>query len=236
MRYDRIKGLLKRSQLIVRLYIWLKFGKSMKKAKLIQTVRPYALMDYSTLSALYDRACHLNKTETSGSFVECGVSNGGSAAIIAATAKKDISRHIWLFDSWEGFPETEEIDIGSDGKQAEKGAALGSEETVRELLFNKLKLDSDRVHLVKGWFADTLSQTDIGPITLLHLDCDLYKSVKLCLEQLYDNIITGGYIYVDDYRYYQGCKKAVDDFINHRNLKIKLIEFGEYGKYFRKES
>jgi len=169
--------------------------------------------------------------------------NGGSAAIIAATATKDINRHIWLFDSWEGFPETEEIDIGYDGKHAEKGAALGSEETVRELLFSQLKLDSDRVHLVKGWFDDTLPITDIGPIALLHLDCDLYKSVKFCLEQLYDDIISGGYIYIDDYQYYiddyqyyKGCKKAVDEFIKRRNLKVKLTEYGEWGKYFRKES
>ena len=202
----------------------------------MQTVRPYALMDYATLSTLYERACYFKRTETSGSFVECGVRNGGSAAIIAATATKDINRHIWLFDSWEGFPETEEIDIGYDGKHAEKGAALGSEETVRELLFSQLKLDSDRVHLVKGWFDDTLPITDIGPIALLHLDCDLYKSVKFCLEHLYDDIISGGYIYIDDYRYYKGCKKAVDEFIKRRNLKVKLTEYGEWGKYFRKES
>lgn len=202
----------------------------------MQTSRPYALMDYSTMSALYERACYFKKVKTSGNFVECGVRNGGSAAIIAATAKKDFDRHVWLFDSWEGFPETEDFDINFFGKKAEKGAALGSEETVRYLLFSELKLDKDRVHLVKGWFTDTLPITDVGPIALLHLDCDLYKSIKFCLEQLYDNIIDGGYIYVDDYRSYKGCKKAVDEFINRKNLKVKLIEYGEYGKFFRKES
>jgi len=137
MKYEVIKSILKRNHLIVRLYNWLKFGKSIKKAKLMQNVRPYALMDYSTLSALYERAYYFKRTETSGSFVECGVRNGGSAAIIAGTAKKDINRHVWLFDSWEGFPETEEIDIRYDGKQADRGGALGSEEIVRELLFNQ---------------------------------------------------------------------------------------------------
>lgn len=54
------------------------------------------------------------------------------------------------------------------------------------------QLDSARVHMVKGWFADTLPRKEIGKIALLHLDCDLYESVKFCLEKLYDDIIEGG--------------------------------------------
>jgi O-methyltransferase len=97
-------------------------------------------------------------------------------------------------------------------------------------------LDSTRVHLVKGWFADTLPKREIVPIALLHLDCDLYESVKLCLEQLYDDVIKGGCIVIDDYGCWEGCQKAVNEFIERRNLKVELIKVDYEGVYFHKES
>jgi hypothetical protein len=244
----RIKNLVKRSQFIVRLYRPIKFlyivsgkdllnvGKDIRKTRLMLTIRPYTMMDYPPLSTLYESACRFERAKMSGSFVECGVRNGDSAAVIASAAKKNINRHVWLFDSWEGFPEPDERDTTQDMKRAKKGGCLGFEETVRELLFNRLQLDSTRVHLVKGWFTDTLPMKEIGPIALLHLDCDLYESVRFCLEQLYDDIINGGCIFIDDYRNYKGCKEAVNEFINRRNLKVEMIEYGGYGAYFRKES
>jgi O-methyltransferase len=65
----------------------------------------------------------------------------------------------------------------------------------------------------------TISQKckeDIGKITLLHLDCDLCKSTKLCLNQLYDNAVKGGFIVIDDYGHLTSCKEAVDEFINEK--------------------
>ena len=242
----RIKNLAKRSELLVRLYRPIKFlnitsvkdafelVKNIRKTKLMLTLRPYTLMDYPPLMKLYELASYFEEAEISGSFVECGVCNGGSAAAIASPAKHNNSRHVWLFDSWEGFPETNERDITSDLRHAEKGGCLGSMDTVKQLLFIRLHLDSTRIHLVKGWFNNTLPMKQSGPIALLHLDCDLYESVMFCLEQLYDDVIEGGYIAIDDYYYYKGCKGAVDDFISHRRLKVNLIKHGYYGAHFQK--
>jgi O-methyltransferase len=206
------------------------------KVRLVLTVWSHTLLDYPPLLKLYELACRFEKDAVSGSFVECGVYNGGSAAAIATAAKKGINRHVWLFDSWEGFPEPDARDIDRNMIRAEKGGCLGFEEKVRDLLFRRLHLDSTRVHLVKGWFADTLPRSEIGPIALLHLDCDLYESVKLCLEQLYTNLIPGGCVCIDDYGYFRGCKEAVHEFTERRNLKVKLIKYGRFGAYFYKES
>ncbi len=97
------------------------------------------------------------------------------------------------------------------------------------------QLDSARVHMVKGWFTDTIPISEVGAIALLHLDCDLYESVKFCLEHLYDNVIEGGYIVIDDYGYWSGCKAAVDEFIKYRNLKVELIRVDSQGVYFYKK-
>jgi O-methyltransferase len=244
----QLRSLAKRSKLITGLYSWLRFlktisgqdllnsGKDLRKTRLLFTVKPYTMMTYPRLSALYELACRFERAKTSGSFVECGVYNGGSAAIMAAVAKQNINRNVWLFDSWEGFPEPDERDFAYNLEQAEKGGNSGSEERVRKLLFSRLQLDSARVHLVKGWFADTLPRTETGKIALLHLDCDLYESVKRCLEQLYDDVIKGGCIVIDDYGYWKGCKEAVDGFIERRNLKVELLQVDHQAVYFYKES
>lgn len=241
----RIKNLAKRSQLMVRLYDWfiffkpilgkglLNLGKDIGKTRLFLTIRPYTMNDFLTLSTLYELSCRLEKERISGSFVECGVYKGGSGAIFAAVAKQNVNRHVWLFDSWEGFPEPGERDLDFPSKHER---ILGAEEKVRDILFRQLQLDSARVHLVKGWFADTLPRKEIGTIALLHLNCDLYESTKHCLEQLYDDVIKGGCITITDYRLFKGSEEAVNEFIERRNLKVKLIEYGKYGTYFYKES
>jgi hypothetical protein len=241
-----VKNTLKKNQLVTRIYSPFKFlnffspgnffnlVKDLGKTRLMLTVRQYTMLDYPPLAMLYDSARHLEKAKLDGGFVECGVRNGGSAAIIAAAARENSSRHTWLFDSWEGFPEPDEMDVTFDNKRAEKGGCSGREEKVRELVYDKLKLDPARVHLVKGWFTDTIPATDTGPIALLHMHCDLYESTKFCLEHLYDVVIRGGRIFIDDYRLYKGSKKAFDEFAKSRNINVELSNMGVYGVFFDK--
>ena len=207
-----------------------------RKMKLIFAVKPYTMLDYPRLSKLYEIASNLEKERIKGSFVEYGVWNGGSAGIIASVARHNKNRHIWLFDSWEGLPEPTDYDFSYTRKRGEKGLALGSEEKVKELIFKKLKLNNNKVHLVKGWFKDTIPphKKYIGKIALLHLDCDWYESVKFCLEETYDHVVKDGFIVIDDYGHWKGCKKAVDEFIEERNLRIELIKIDYSGVYLQK--
>ncbi|HZX14100.1 MAG TPA: TylF/MycF/NovP-related O-methyltransferase [Thermodesulfobacteriota bacterium] len=206
------------------------------KTNLILTVRSYTQLSYPRLSNLYEKATYLERERINGSFVECGVCDGGSAGIISSVTRHNKNRHIWLFDSWEGLPEPTENDVSYIGEPGQRGMALGYEGKVKELLFRKLKLDDNKVHLVKGWFNDTVPphKKDIGKIALLHLDCDWYESVKFCLEELYDNVVKDGFIFIDDYGHWKGCKKAVDEFIEERNLRIELIKIDYTGVYFQK--
>ena len=168
-RMQPIRNLGKRSRTIINLYGWLVFlstihikdflhiRKNTPKIKVIFKVKPYTMLSYPRLATLYDLASDLEANKINGSFVECGVWNGGSGGMVAAVAKHNENRRIWLFDSWEGLPELNERDVSYNLQPGRKGMALGFEEKVRELIFGKLKLDSKRIHLVKGWFADTLS-------------------------------------------------------------------------------
>lgn len=211
---------------------WLNPG----KIRLIFKVKPYSLVNNQGLSRLYDLAALVEMGKIGGDFVECGVCKGGSAGIISKVILKDRGRRAWLFDSWEGLPEAKTIDVTSTGTAGEKGMYSASENSVKELLFERLRLNPERVHLSKGWFSKTIPshKNKIEKISLLHLDSDLYESTKFCLEELYSLVVKGGFVVIDDYGSWLGCKKAVDEFIAGRNEKIELIELGYSGVYFRK--
>lgn len=197
-----------------------------RKFGTIRTARSFSLMDSRRLSTLYDLALGLEREARSGSFVECGVGNGGSSAVVASAARNNGMRESWLFDSWEGMPEPSYLDISLlSGRRGKKGMLQSSMETVRELLFHKLNLDPNRIHLVKGWFAETIpaAKKDIGAIALLVLDCCWYESYKLCLRELYDSVVEGGIVWLDGYvGAWQGCKQATDEFIAERHLDVTM--------------
>ncbi len=207
-----------------------------RKVSLIRAVRPYTLLSYQRLSKLYELASDLERERIDGSFVECGVWNGGSAGVISRAAQPNNERHIWLFDSWEGLPEPTEMDVSFAGEQGKVGMDLGYEEKVKQILFERLSLDEERISIVKGWFENTIPafKDKIGPIALLHLDCDWYESVRFCLRLLYDNLVRGGVVVIDDYGHWKGCKRAVDEFIESRNLRLPLVKIDYTAVYFRK--
>lgn len=206
-----------------------------QKRKVLSIVKPYTMLTYPRLSKLYDIAGSLERKNINGSFVECGVFNGGSAGVIASASKHN-NRDIWLFDSWEGLPEPSEYDISYLGEHGRRGSLLGSIEKVEELLFEKIKISRHKIHIAKGWFNESIPRhkRDIGEIALLHLDCDWYESTKFCLQELYDRVVKNGFIFIDDYGHWKGCKKAFDEFNKERSLKIKPNNIDYTGIYFKK--
>jgi O-methyltransferase len=214
------------------------------KLKLIGEVRPFTMLSYPRLSKLFELISELNRRGISGDVVECGVYNGGSAGVLSAIAQNR-KRNIWLFDSFEGLPEPtiEDGELAASyvggrprGELRAIGQCVGSESKTRELLFNRLGVDSQRVHIIKGWFQNTLPdfKKKVGAIALLHLDGDWYESTKVCLENLYPKVIRGGYIVLDDYGCWEGCRKAVDEYFKKNGIKAKLINVDDTGVYFKK--
>ncbi len=214
------------------------------RIKTITSVRPYSMVGRGGLLATYDIAQEIETKGIPGSFVECGVARGGCSALMASVARENGSgRKIWLFDSFEGLPEPTQEDMSCVDKTPTKerskavlhpGYCLGTYEEVSRL-FSDLGLNKGDVFMVKGWFQDTLPahREEIGGIAFLRLDGDWYESTKCCLENLYDNVTPGGYIYIDDYEL-SGCKKAVDEFLQNRGTIAKLTHDGRGGAYFVK--
>ncbi len=208
----------------------------------IYSILPYTMVGRSGLLATYDIASKIVNGKIDGSFVECGVARGGCSALMAMVANGD--RKVWLFDSFEGLPDPtieDESDItkliGKDrhSSSLSKGYCLGTYDEVAKLLFSRLRLSKTKTFMVKGWFKDTLPRCkkEIGNISFLRVDGDWYESTKCCIENLFDNVVSGGYIFIDDY-YLEGCKQAVDEFLVKRNESVEFVFDNRGGCYFVK--
>lgn len=243
-----IKNLAKKSPIILKIHKFLKFFKGMplkdllnfEKLRLILKVKPYTMVNYLRLSNVYCLAKLFEEKKLRGAFVECGVWKGGCAAVMASVANEaGFDRQIWLFDSFEGLPApTDKDGVDKDGvlPQGHPNKCIASMEEVEKIFFSILKLNKKNIVIRKGWFEDTLARAknEIGPIAILRLDADWYESTKCCLDNLYDRVIPGGYLIIDDYGFWQGCKKAVDEFLEQRKLNVNLINIDEEGVYFQK--
>jgi hypothetical protein len=165
-------------------------------------------------------------------------------AIVSIDIFKEVGfRKCWLFDSYEGMSEPTEFDMTGKGKHASKYHNLGLPTTlddefkiVRHYIYNMVQAPPEWVFMVKGWFSDTypIAAPKIDQIDFLHVDCDFYEPVLLTFETFYDKVVDGGYIAIDDYGAWQGCKKAVHEFFEKRNLNIELIKVDSTGVYFKK--
>lgn len=189
-------------------------------------ISPEGLLQLRTLAMTLDRDA------VPGDIVECGVYRGGSALVLGAAANESsLSRHLWLFDSFAGLPPSGPEDGPSAALMPDR--LVSNPEQLQRLLERK-GVHSDKTTVVAGWFDQTLSRSKVERIALLHVDADWFSSVKLCLDDLYDRVSVGGFIVIDDYEEWPGCKSAVDRFIRARGLEVRMSGGGEVPCYFRK--
>jgi O-methyltransferase len=130
-------------------------------------------------------------------------------------------------------PPTHPEDKGFDFSSSAAPILAVSIDEVRAL-FSRYGLLDDRVRFLKGWFRDTLPSAPVDTIALLRLDGDLYESTMDALTALYDKVVDGGFVLVDDYGDFPPCRKAVDEFRQQRGIAEPLLTVDWSGAYWRK--
>lgn len=187
---------------------------------------PYSLVGPSGLEATYEAVRDIVQRGVPGAIVECGIAGGGSSAVMAL-ALQDVgsSRHLWLFDSYEGLPDptVDDIDPASGGTGAHirplpKGSCLGTFEDVEHLMTDVIGVPRNQFTMVKGWFQNSVKPNaeNIGEIAVLRLDGDWYESTRTCLEGLYIRLAPGGVLIVDDYYSCFGSYRALNEFLSEQ--------------------
>ena len=142
-----------------------------------------------------------------GDFVETG-SYIGTCAVIMLEVLRDFDRcgrRLWVFDSFEGLP------LPSKDESHPRPVNVTIDQFKKNLVSQGV-YDAQKLIVTKGWFKDTLSTTQVDQIAFLRLDGDLFESTWDALVALYDRVVPGGVIYVDDYGSFVDCSAAVEKF------------------------
>jgi len=171
---------------------------------LYEQIREYTVVSKNRLFMLCQLLRYANRLD--GDIAEVGVYKGGTAKLIAKTAK---NKNIYLFDTFSGIPQiTTEIDFHKT-----KDFADTSLHSVKTLL-----RDCPNVTFYQGIFPDTASAIENKQFSFVYIDVDLYRSVKDCLEFFYPRIARGGVMVIDDYDSWAwpGVKKAVLEFLTDK--------------------
>ena len=185
-------------------------------------------LDLRSLMELGAVVRDIEKRGMEGSILEAGTALGGSA-IMLATAKLP-TRSLKVYDAFGMIPPPSESD-GADVQErfaeivSGKSPGIGGdpyygyrddlyEDVIRNFHRFGFDLERHRVQLIQGLFEETLKID--SPVAVAHLDCDWYESVMTCLRAIEPHLVPGGRFVIDDYYYYSGCRRAVDEFFADR--------------------
>jgi O-methyltransferase len=137
-----------------------------------------------------------------------------------------------LFDSFEGLPIAQDKDgIAAKKWQEDKKSATYFDNCSADMSFSHeaMKLSGARQYkIIKGWFKDTLlSFKSSEPIAMLRIDGDWYDSTMQCLDNLYPRVNDGGIIIIDDYYTWDGCTRAIHDYLSRNELADRIRQTAE---------
>jgi len=200
--------------------------KALQYGAICNKYRSYTMIS-SRATYIANLAVAQSVAHVDGCVIECGVWRGAMIAGISEIMGSD--RNYFLFDSFEGLPPAQAID-GEEAIfwQADKSSSTYYNNCKAEMEFATRAMEIAKVKnykLIKGWFQDSLPDF-IPPqkIALLRLDGDWYDSTLVCLEHLSKYMAKDGVIIIDDYYYWDGCAKAVHDFISKNNLNWRVTQ------------
>ena len=198
-------------------------------------VHPYTMTGPIRIYSLIEAVRYIVKNDIPGDFLECGVYKGGSMMAVALTLMSmGVSdRKLWLFDTFAGMPKPEDVDVNFRGKPAiEKFSRhrIDDEsstwvnvplEDVRDAM-RLTGYPEKNINYIKGMVEDTIPGQAPELLALLRLDTDWYRSTKHEMVHLYPRVSSKGVVIVDDYAFFKGAQKAVDEYLAENDLRPML--------------
>lgn len=180
-----------------------------------------------------------------GSVIECGVWRGFSlmawAKLSTMLEPENLTRRIYGFDTFEGFPSVHDIDQ-SAFKTNERGEL--SSHSYDELFQLIKEYDADRflghigkVELIRGDMAKTIPEFierhQHLMVSLLFIDCDLYEPTKTALEHFLPRMPKGAIVAFDDLDnpIWPGETLAILETVGLNKLKLQRLEWDPYIAY-----
>lgn len=188
-------------------------GEIIRATRHLSTFPPYPWGQW-----LYGRVMASRWAALEGDVIELGVAYGGMSIFLAGLACPH-GKKVWSYDSFGGLPEPDPrrdnpfFKAGDFGPGPDGPDLLSRfEREISDFGLNGLVVP------VKGFFDETLRLLRPGQrFCFAHLDSDLYSSVLTSLEAVYDRVVEGGVVVIDDFFHHgQGPLRAAADFFNAR--------------------
>ena len=207
------------------------------------SVRPFTMTSAERVSALVDAVRYVVVNGIPGAFVECGVWKGGSsmAMALALQALEDRSRHLYLYDTFQGMSAPTDADVSINGEDApatfdQTRTSADSSDWCRSSL-EEVKANmagagypAGQVHYVQGKVEDTIPATLPASIAILRLDTDWYESTRHELLHLFPLLSSKGVLIIDDYGHWKGARKAVDEYFAETKVPLLLNRIDYTGR------
>jgi O-methyltransferase len=209
----------------------------------VSAVERYTMTSAMRVAALCEAVRYVSANRIPGAIVECGVWKGGSMMAVARTLMEsgDVSRNLFLFDTFDGMTEPTAKDVAADGEAAAELMSrsdradptsvwcLAPIEEVRQAVLGT-GYDAGKITFVKGRVEETIPQHAPDQISLLRLDTDWYESTRHELEHLFPRLAPGGVLIIDDYGHWKGARQAVDEYLASQSVPILLQRIDYSGR------
>ena len=151
-----------------------------------------------------------------GELAECGVYKGGTARMIAKTASMmTVDKQLFLLDTFKGLP-VPTPGLDANWQQGDIGDV--TLEKVQAYL-----ADFSNITFLPGLFSQNFQHIADQDFCFVHVDADLYQSIRECCEFFYPRMVQGGIILFDDYGFADcpGAKLATDEYF--ANVPEQLV-------------
>jgi O-methyltransferase len=182
-----------------------RIGRALDPLTLVVKRNAFRTLAFENTRILALAFAYLRSEGVNGDYAEFGVSTGRTfvEAWRVAGSFDGSDRRFFAFDSFAGLPETEGVDATGRFHAGE----FSRDRDSLEARMRRAGVPPDRVHIVDGFFAETLAQPEQIPleeVALAWVDCDLYASTVPVLDYLTPRLAQGAILLFDDWFCFKG--------------------------------
>lgn len=216
--------------------------------QIIKQVQSHSMVHETGIEFTIASVIYAIKNNVPGVFVEFGTWRGGCSVAMLLTQRAffgRVMRPVYMFDSFEGLPKVTEKDgplaaqyqLEVDSSNYHDNCRAAQEDLTS--LLNQHDFSDLDYEIVRGWFDSSVQKTkdELAEqrIAVLRLDGDWYDSTALTLQGCCSAVSEEGVVIVDDYYTWDGCARAVHDYLTENDLpyRIKSLPYN-FGAFFIK--
>lgn len=163
-----------------------------------------------------------NALKLDGDFVECGVFHGLSTAVTARYLEFGKQARTWyLYDTFSGIP-ADQIDPGFSNPPQYGEPSIYDGVKRRFASYPNIRV-------VRGRVPEVLAEVSPRSIAFMHLDMNSSAAEIGALEHLFDRMVSGAYLLLDDYGWYahRAQKLAEDSFFRRHGCPVLELPTGQ---------